>query len=32
VSKRKSDDEDWATREDVFADWITNGNDIQPDR
>lgn len=29
---KKTDDEDWADREDAFEDWTKNGNDIQPDR
>lgn len=32
MSRRKTDDEDWADREDTFEDWTKNGNDIQPDR
>lgn len=32
MGKKKTDDEDWADREDQFEDWVKNGNDIQPDK
>lgn len=31
MAKPKTDDEDWADREDRFDRWINNGNDIEPD-
>lgn len=31
MSGRRSDDEDWASREDRFDRWINSGNDIEPD-
>lgn len=32
MSNKKSDDQDWAEREQVFWDTVNSGNDIQPDR
>ena len=32
MARRKTDDEDWADRENQFDDWASNDNDIQPDR
>lgn len=31
MSRTKTDDEDWADCGDKWVDWLTNGNDIQPD-